>query len=217
MTIVTTTWHRLEPRVRGQDPAVGLRAAVHDPLWLLGRQWQVGELLGEDAAFPVSVAVDTLEQPLTRWRAASGEAVDYDPRAVPLEVMVEREPPVPPTLRQRLAAWLRLAELLEAAGLGDRLDDLATAHPLPASGTSDPADERLRLFADGAGDGLAAARALETDNAGLPADLVAGFLAWARAQAPAAALTAPRSTAASSSSQKRSAGMPGNVTLVGTR
>ena len=187
MTIVTTTWHRLEPRVRGQDPAVGLRAAVHDPLWLLGRQWQVGELLGEDAAFPVSVAVDTVEQPLTRWRAASGEAVDYDPRAVPLEVMVEREPPVPPTLRQRLAAWLRLAELLEAAGLGDRLDDLATAHPLPASGTSDPADERLRLFADGAGDGLAAARALETDNAGLPADLVAGFLAWARAQAPAAA------------------------------
>jgi hypothetical protein len=187
VTIVTTTWHRLEPRVRGQDPAVGLRAAVHDPLWLLGRQWQVGELLGEDAAFPVSVAVDTVEQPLTRWRAAHGEPVDYDPRAVPLEVMVEREPPVPPTLRQRLAAWLRLAELLEADGLGDRLDDLATAHPLPASEISDPADERLRLFADRAGDGLAAAKALETDNAGLPADLVAGFLAWARAQAPAGA------------------------------
>ena len=59
MTITTTTWHRLEPRVRGTDPAVGLRAAVHDPLWLLGRQWQMGELLGEDAAFPVAVRVET--------------------------------------------------------------------------------------------------------------------------------------------------------------
>jgi hypothetical protein len=187
MTIVSTTWHRLEPRVRGQDPAAGLRAAVHDPLWLLGRQWQVGELLGEDAAFPVSVLVETVEQPLTRWRAAAGEPVDYDPSAVPLEVMVERESPVPPTLRQRLAAWLRLVELLEAANLGDRASGLAAVHPLPASDVPDPADERLRLFADGAGDGLAAAAALETDNAGLPADLVATFVTWVRAQTPAGA------------------------------
>lgn len=187
MTIVSTTWHRLEPRVRGQDPAAGLRAAVHDPLWLLGRQWQVGELLGEDAAFPVSVLVETVEQPLTRWRAAAGEPVDYDPSAVPLEVMVERESPVPPTLRQRLAAWLRLVELLEAANLGDSASGLAAVHPLPASAVPDPADERLRLFADGAGDGLAAAAALETDNAGLPADLVATFVTWVRAQTPAGA------------------------------
>ncbi len=187
MTIVSTTWHRLEPRVRGQDPGAGLRAAVHDPLWLLGRQWQVGELLGEDAAFPVSVLVETVEQPLTRWRAAAGEPVDYDPSAVPLEVMVEREPPVPPSIRQRLAAWLRLVELLEGAGLGGRANDLAAAHPLPASDVPDPADERLRLFAEGAGDGLAAAAALATDDAGLPADLVATFVAWVRAQTPAGA------------------------------
>jgi hypothetical protein len=187
MTIVTTTWHRLEPRVRGQDPSAGLRAAVHDPLWLLGRQWQLGELLGEDAAFPVSVRVDTVEQPLTRWRAASGDAVDYDPAAVPLEVMVEREPPVAPTLRQRLSAWLRLVELLEAAGLHDRVGELAAAHPLPPATVPDPADERLRLIADGAGDGLAAAAALANDAAGLPAELVAAFLAWAGAQTPAGA------------------------------
>ena len=184
MTIVTTTWHRLEPRVRGQDPAAGLRAAVHDPLWLLGRQWQVGELLGEDAAFPVSVHVETVEEPLTRWRPAAGDAEEYDARAIPLEVIVEREPPVPPSLRQRLAAWLRLVELLEAAGHGDRADDLAAAHPLPAAKVSDPADERLRLFAAGAGDGLAAADALAADNVGLPADLVTRFVAWVKAQTP---------------------------------
>jgi hypothetical protein len=187
MTIVTTTWHRLEPRVRGQDPAEGLRAAVHDPLWLLGRQWQVGELQGEDAAFPVAVRVDTVEHPLARWRAAAGEPVAYDPAAVPLEVMVEREPPVPPTLRQRLAAWLRLAELLDAAGLGARAADLAAAHPLPAPETPDPVADRLRLLAGGAGDGLAAATALAADPASLPADLVASFLEWVGAQTAAGA------------------------------
>src|SRR5205085_3705973 len=107
MTITTTTWHRLEPRVRGGDPAIGLRAAVHDPLWLLGRQWQMGELLGEDAAFPVAVRIETEAYRLSRFRPGSAgqAAVDYDPTASPLEVRVEREPASTPTLRQRLDAW----------------------------------------------------------------------------------------------------------------
>jgi len=185
MTITTTTWHRLEPRVRGQDPTLGLRAAVHDPLWLLGRQWQVGELLGEDAAFPVAVRVETVEHPLSRWRSAGGEPDDYDPQAVPLEVLVEREPPVAPTLRQRLDAWTRFVELLEASGLGNRAAGLAAAHPLPApKAPTDPADARLRLLADEAGDGLAIADALAADNAGLPPDVVDPFLAWVNAQRP---------------------------------
>src|SRR5207244_2852886 len=80
---------RVEPRVRGSAPAVGLRAALHDPPGFLGRQWQVGELLGEDAAFPVSVRVATAEHHLSRFRPADGPAVDYDPAAVPLEPRVE--------------------------------------------------------------------------------------------------------------------------------
>jgi hypothetical protein len=185
VTISTTTWHRLEPRVRGQDPADGLRAAVHDPLWLLGRQWQLGELLGEDAAFPVSVRVETVEHPLSRWRPAAGEPEAYDAARVPLEVLVEREPPVRPTLRQRLDAWTRLVELLEEAGLGGRVADLAAAHPLPSAGeAAQPADERLRLLAGDAGDGLAAADALAADADGLPAELVTAFVAWAQGETP---------------------------------
>jgi hypothetical protein len=181
----TTTWHRLEPRVRGADPAIGLRAAVHDPLWLLGRQWQVGELLGEDAASPIAVRVETIQHPLSRLRPASGDAVDYEPQRAPLEVLVEREPVVAPTLRQRLDAWTRLVDLLTSAGLTDRAADLAAAHPLPpARVASDPAEGRLRLLAgEGAGDGLAAAEALAADPAGLPADIVGSFVSWARAQA----------------------------------
>jgi hypothetical protein len=188
VTISTTTWHRLEPRVRGQDPADGLRAAVHDPLWLLGRQWQVGELLGDDAAFPVSVRVDSVEHRLSRWRPAAGAARAYDPASVPLEVLVEREPPVPPTLRPRLDAWTRLVELLEEVGLGERVAGLAAAHPLPvADAAADPVEERLRLLAGDAGDGLAAAEALAADPDGLPDELVTAFVTWAQAQAPPSA------------------------------
>ena len=44
-----TTWTRLETRQRTDDLDVSLAARVHDPLWLLARQWQLGELRGHDA------------------------------------------------------------------------------------------------------------------------------------------------------------------------
>ena len=184
--IVTTTWHRLEPRVRGTDPASGLRAGVYDPLWFLGRQWQLGELLGEDAAFPVSVRVATTEHPLTRFQPAGGPAVDYDPALVPLEPRVEREAESNPTLRERLDAWTRLAALLDAAGQSGELTALAAAHPLPAPVVAeDRSDASLRLLAGPtAGDGLAAATALAHDAGGLPAAVVAAFLAWVEANNP---------------------------------
>lgn len=185
--ITVTTWHRLEPRVRGTDPSEGMRARIHDPLWLLGRQWQLGELLGEDAASPVSVRVETVEHSLSRWRAATGDPQPYD-GSVPLEVLVEREPPVAPTLRERLDAWTRLTSLLNAAGLGAQAAGLAAAHPLPAPhAAEDASDARLRLIAGPAGDGLAIAQALAADPGGLPADLVSTFLAWVQAQSPAGA------------------------------
>lgn len=189
-SINTTTWHRLEPRVRGGDPAVGLRAAVHDPLWLLGRQWQMGELLGEDAAFPVSVRVETDEHALSRFRAGTaGEATDYDPATVPLEVRVEREPATAPTLRLRLDAWTRLRPLLLAAGLQDLADALAADFPAPeAPVAGDAADARLRLLAGAhAVDGLAIAAKLVGDPGDVPDDIVNAFLAWVRAQSPAGA------------------------------
>lgn len=188
MTVTTTTWHRLEPRVRGADPTQGLRAAVHDPLWLLGRQWQVGELLGEDAAFPAAVRVQTVEHPLSRWRPASGDAADYDGETMPLEVLVEREPPVAPTLRQRLDAWTFLLELLAEAGLEARADDLRQGNELDVA--PDPANlaqERLRPLLAGAADGVKVAAALADDAHGLPASVVDAFLAWVRAQSPAGA------------------------------
>lgn len=180
MSVSTTTWHRLEPRVRGTDPAVGLSAPAHDPLWLLGRQWQLGELLGEDAAFPVAVRVDTAEFPLSRFAAVDGDPQDYDGSRLPLEVAVEREPTVTPSLRLRLDAWSRIRALLERSGRGSQVAAMAADHPLPLPRVpEDPSDARLRLLAGGsAADGAAVAATLAADPGDLPEALVSEFLDW---------------------------------------
>ena len=41
-------WNRLEGRPRTTDFARALRAEVRDPLWLLARQWQLGEFRATD-------------------------------------------------------------------------------------------------------------------------------------------------------------------------
>jgi hypothetical protein len=103
-----TIWNRLEPASRPADVSAGLEARLYDPLWLLGRQWQMREFAGQDAGSPVTVtlAVDAYE--LTRY-FGGGVAPDgvmagtaLNNRAVPLEALAEREPRA--RLRWRLAA-----------------------------------------------------------------------------------------------------------------
>jgi hypothetical protein len=50
-----TEWHRLEADPTALDLAPGLEARIADPLWQIGRQWQLGELRGEDAGSPIQV------------------------------------------------------------------------------------------------------------------------------------------------------------------
>ena len=93
-----TSWTRLESRCRDADMRASLSARLFDPLWLLARQWQVGEFQGEDAGTPVLARVRAGTAPLSRCHL--GElpantrtlAAAYDPRGAPLEVMVERQP-----------------------------------------------------------------------------------------------------------------------------
>ena len=59
-----TTWSRLEPLDQSADLTTSLAAPIADPLWLLHRQWQLGELEGNDAGTPIAVTV-------TRSRAAT--------------------------------------------------------------------------------------------------------------------------------------------------
>lgn len=93
-----TTWQRLEPIPRHGDLRVGLRAPTADPLWLLARQRQFGELRGEDAGSPVEARFAATTARLSRLHpgppgsGAADTAVDLDGRSGPLEALVEREP-----------------------------------------------------------------------------------------------------------------------------
>lgn len=46
---------RLEPKTRYDDLSEALRFSIHDPLWLLARQWQMGEFRANDAGTALSV------------------------------------------------------------------------------------------------------------------------------------------------------------------
>jgi hypothetical protein len=115
-----TIWNRMEPRARSQDMKAGLEARVHDPLWLLARQWQVGEFAGRDAGSPVMVEVKSTATAFDRYTTGAEAARPYDGR-VPLEVLVEREAVRPQQaasdLRQAAEAGLQFFRMLDAASL----------------------------------------------------------------------------------------------------
>ncbi len=145
-------WTRLEPQSVSGDPTPGLEARIHDPLWLLMRQWQLGELGGADAGSPVSVEVTTAtsdviallpgdpaaNQPVRPWHA--GDL---------LEPLVEQEsiPTEGPGLRAQAEAGAQLVLELGEAGatpamLAALTRDCALAAPAP-----DPLDPTgARLF-----------------------------------------------------------------------
>lgn len=113
-----TTWTRLELGCRRDDWSESLRARLHDPAWMLARQWQTGEFRGEDAGSPIAAEIVYRTRQLDRVRRGA-QAVEPLGADRPLEVDVEREA-FPMT--KRLSA--RLALIFESA-LGR--DDLRVA------------------------------------------------------------------------------------------
>ena len=198
MTRVTyTTWARLEPRVSDPTLEPGIRAAIEDPLWLLGRQWQLGELDGEDAGSPIGVDVFgtsvALDRLLVGGPAADNRsrAVDLDAAAAPLESLVAREPAPDPEglLAFRLDLAGRVArELVARGGSRDALDGLRAAHPLdPAeveaarAGCGPAEAARIALLAARLFDGAALLLAAEDDLATATSGMSAPAAAAVRA------------------------------------
>jgi hypothetical protein len=79
---------RLEADPHQQNLGKGWAAELADPLWLLGRQWQMGEHQGEDASSPVAVNVAARATPIG---AVEGQN-HLDPATVPAEAILESEP-----------------------------------------------------------------------------------------------------------------------------
>jgi hypothetical protein len=108
-------WNRLEGRPRTTDFARALRAEVRDPLWMLTRQWQLGEFIGSDAGSPVTATYAVSSAPPTRFEPG-GVTLAGDR---PLETVAERQPlpftfgtePIAFDLRLALGRrWLRLLD-----------------------------------------------------------------------------------------------------------
>ena len=102
-----TTWNRLESRPRSQNFERALRAEVRDALWMLTKQWQMGEFRGSDAGSPVFAKLLLATTRLTKYRAAGGAPQLFD-ASIPLETKVERRPVPLQRQQQSIALDLRL-------------------------------------------------------------------------------------------------------------
>lgn len=134
-------WTRLEPQSVSGDPTPGTEARLFDPLWLLTRQWQLGEFAAEDAGSPVAVHIESTTAPVTGWlpAGAAGPARPL-PAGDLLEPSIEREPTPTrgPGLRDRAEAGAELLAALTDAGVSN-FSALLTACPLAAP-WADPFD-----------------------------------------------------------------------------
>lgn len=93
-TASITSWTRLEPQAINADIGTSTSARIFDPLWMITRQWQVGEFQAEDAGTPIQARVRATSAMLSRAKfgelTGNTAAATYDPKSVPLEALVER-------------------------------------------------------------------------------------------------------------------------------
>jgi hypothetical protein len=174
-------WTRLEPQTESGNPDEWLATRIHDAAWMLGRQWQAGEFLGEDCGRPLSVEVTARCSQVTGFRPGRSDQgltrTSLPPGAV-IEPEVEREPWAKPGIADRATAGGALASALQAAGFAPTLPGFPDADLRAAEkGQSDPG---WLLVARRSPDGEACATELEK-----------GSPAWL-SRAPAAALAAAK-------------------------
>lgn len=112
-----TTWNRLEPRPRSSTLLPSIAARVRDPAWFLCRQWQTGELSGQDAGSPAFITVATTTSNMTGW-SAGGTTGALDP-GTPLEKQVMAEPFPTNDLALSVEIGQTLRALLPQFGLTD--------------------------------------------------------------------------------------------------
>jgi hypothetical protein len=86
-----TRWNRLEGRPRTHDFDRALKAEVRDALWLLSKQWQMGEFEGDDAGSPVLARACVDLSGIDRFQAGRN-AVEPVVPSLQLESRVERRP-----------------------------------------------------------------------------------------------------------------------------
>ncbi len=83
-------WNRLEARPQTDNFDRALKAEIRDALWMLTKQWQMGEFAGDDAGSPVTTKVHIATTQLTKFKADGNPVKSFD-NDVPLETKVEQQ------------------------------------------------------------------------------------------------------------------------------
>jgi hypothetical protein len=157
-----TSWTRLEPRCRNSDIGRSVGARLFDPLWLMARQWQMGEFQAVDAGAPVEARVRATSAMLSRCHFGQLPANTvlqpprFNPLRKPLEAVVERRPMRPRSVNDQsmltlsVEAGLHFLHMLEQQPLTGnyRAPFIAryALQPLPAA-VAAATDEATRRFA----------------------------------------------------------------------
>lgn len=115
-------WNRLEGRPRTADFERALRVEVRDALWLLTRQWQLGEFRGSDAGTPVTATYSVGMAVPSRFQSALGGPAENLHTDRPLEDVAERRALPFAFGPERISYDLRLA-------IGRRWLKLMSLHP----------------------------------------------------------------------------------------
>jgi hypothetical protein len=127
-------YERIEPDP-WPDVGAAIAAPVADPLWLLGRQWQVGEHRGEDASSPVELRCDTSTVPLSSLDRHIGRpgapSAPIDPAIVPAEALIEADPASWWTMGRRIRLGSAAAKRLDALGIDEAQRRAVCFPPLP--------------------------------------------------------------------------------------
>ncbi|MEZ4964193.1 MAG: hypothetical protein R2791_03045 [Saprospiraceae bacterium] len=192
-----TRYNRLESRPRTGNFNRALRAEVRDALWMLCKQWQMGEFLGDDAGTPVYAKIHVEGQRVTKYRPEGGEVQKLDLEA-PLEATVERRPisfffgdqPIALDLRLQMGQrWLKMIPGSAAAAFrqqypiadpdpGDKNNAAVCAHA--------EAWQQFKAVAGRSMDGATLYLYLKENPANLASDGIAGLSAAEKDAADAA-------------------------------
>jgi hypothetical protein len=128
---VIMAWNRLEGRPRKRDFHRALRAEIRDPLWMITKQWQVGEFKGDDAGSPVFAKVHVETTKLDKYKPGTADVRPFD-NEVPLEATVEQRA-IPFAGQQHILSldirllmgrqWLKLLNTIGLEGIGNQYID----------------------------------------------------------------------------------------------
>ena len=143
-----TMWNRQEGRPRTDNFTRALRAEVRDALWMLARQWQLGEFQGDDAGTPVKVKAQISTSPFDRFKPG-GAPFQAMPASIPLETLAERKRIPMGTAQQPMHLDLRLqagrhwTRLLRDANLDAYVPRYRDAYKFQLPDRDEPAAERV--------------------------------------------------------------------------